>query len=384
MNYDNQNNMNNGQPNNNMNYSNYNQGNMTNNGFGQPNNNAYYQNNAVHNMQSNSVNNYGYQDNMSNVNYNNMQNNTQQGNFGGQYVNTNYQNYNQYSNNGMNYQNYNPSYMTNSQFGNSYSQAGTIKQDSGKSKKIIIIIFAIILLALIGFLLVKHFGGGINKNFDYDRTIMIYMVGSDLESGNIGAGTLDLNGIDYSKQSSQNTKVILIAGGSKRWHNNFIDLNSTSIYELTSSGYNIVKKQEVLNMGTPTVLQEFLDYGYNNYPSKKYDLVFWNHGLGAIGGEADELADDFLSLSEMREALNNSKFNKNNKLELVIFRTCLNGTLEVADTFKDYANYLVASQEVSLVYIGNNVLKTLNSINKDDNGKQIGTKFVDGYMEYID
>ena len=278
-----------------------------------------------------------------------------------------------------NYNNYN-------NYNNQYTNNG-FNQNKPKSSNGLKVVALILLVVLVGFLVLNFKSGksssaSPHKNTDYERTIMIYMVGADLES-NLGLASLDLNGLDYNKLKNENTKVIVIAGGTSSWKNNYIDINSTSIYELTESGYKVVKKQDKKNMGESSVLSDFLNYGFDNYKSKKYDLMFWNHGLGVLGSEHDQLSNDFLTLKEIKTAFNNSRFSSKNKLELVLFRTCLNGTIEVADTLKDYSNYMVASQEITLGYSGNNVLKTLNSTVKSDDGKKIGTKFADGYMNYI-
>lgn len=223
-----------------------------------------------------------------------------------------------------------------------------------------------------------------NRNIDYDRIIMIYMVGSNLESDSAIA-TADLNGLDYNKLNEQNTKVILLAGGTLKWYNDYIDVNSTSIYELTADGFKIVKKQEKKNMGKDSTLSDFLNYSYDNYAAKNYDLMLWNHGGAILGSEYDDLYDlDNLTPTELSTALSQSRFSKDNKLELVIFRTCLNGTIEIADTFKDYSNYLVASEEVTRGYYLDSLFTSINNFSKTDSGVEIGKKFIDGYMTYIE
>lgn len=260
-----------------------------------------------------------------------------------------------------------------------------VVEDKPKKEKSIkkpIIFIAIIALVLgLGFLAVTVIGGIKGGN---SRTIMIYMVGANLES-EAQLGTVDLNGLDYDKLKSNNTNVILIAGGAKKWNNDYIDSGTTSLYELTDSGFKLVKKQDLTNMGLSSTLTSFLDYGYKNYKADKYDLIFWNHGSAILGAENDELfKGDYLTPTEISSALAKSPFS-NKKLELVLFRTCLNGTLEIADTFKDYSNYLVASEEVTRGYIaGGSVLKIFNDISVKDSGVDIGKKFVDNYMEYID
>ena len=164
---------------------------------------------------------------------------------------------------------------------------------------------------------------------------------------------------------------------------NTVYKNETSIYELTASGYKKVKTQDIQNMGDSKVFSNYLNYVYENYKTDKYDLIFWNHGGAIYGSEFDDLSGDNLTLEEMRVGLSNSNFNKNNKLETVIFRTCLNGTIEIADTFKDYSDYLVASEEITLGSSITGVLNFINDIEPNDTGTDVGIKFVNSYKEQI-
>lgn len=246
------------------------------------------------------------------------------------------------------------------------------------SKKIIIfllmgIVISLILLAIVLFK---------TDNKSYSRTFIIYMVGADLESNN-GLATVDLEEINYNDISRKNNKVVLIAGGTSKWNNNYIDVSSTSIYELTNNGFIKVKEQDIQNMGSEDVFSDFLNYVYNNYKTDKYDLIFWNHGAAILGSEFDEISDDNLSLEEMRNGLRKSPFNSNNKLENVIFRTCLNGSLEVADVFDEYADYFVASEEVTNGYKLKGIFDFLNNIESTDNSIDVSKKFINSYKNMI-
>ena len=186
------------------------------------------------------------------------------------------------------------------------------------------------------------------------RTIMIFIAGSDLESrGGLVSGDLDL--IDPSQIDLNKTRVLLYTGGTVRWHNYF-SADEEAIYELTSNGFNKLQSFSKNNIATDTALAQFLNYSYNYTKTDAYDLIFYNHGLGALGSMSDEQTGDFLDLVEMRTALERSPFNESNKLETVVFRTCLNATLEVASTLSPYADYMVASEEVTLGRSGLGVL----------------------------
>lgn len=266
---------------------------------------------------------------------------------------------------------------------NIVNQSTTNKSTNNKKKNktAYILMFLGLLLIFIGVL------GLSNEKEDKSsksRTLMIYMVGSNLESQS-GLATVDLNTIDYEKTSLENINVLLIAGGSRRWKNSYIDEDETSIYKLTSNGFVKDKTQPKQNMGSNQVFTNFLDYVYQNYKTDEYDLIFWNHGGAILGSEYDELYDnDLLTLNEIKEGLNNSKFNKENKLEAIIFRTCLNGTIEVADTLKDYSDYLIASEEITLGYPLDGVFKFINDIKQTDSGYDLGVKFVNTYKDYIE
>lgn len=216
-------------------------------------------------------------------------------------------------------------------------------------------------------------------NRGVSRTVMIYMVGSNLESTN-GLASSDLASI---KNIDSNTKVLLIAGGTSKWSNNYISIDETSIYELTSNGFTKLKKQDRKNMGESNTLTDFLNFAYDYSKTDEYDLIFWNHGGAIDGSEYDELSnDDNLSLSEMNNSLSKSPFN-NKKLELVIFRTCLNGTLEVNSVLSKYANYLVASEEETFGSNYSSVLNFINEIDSKDSSKDVGKKFINAYKKQI-
>jgi len=212
-----------------------------------------------------------------------------------------------------------------------------------------------------------------NGNSKY-RTFMIYMVGSDLESSGKIA-TYDLNDIKGTNIDLNNNNILLMVGGSKKWHNNYVNEDEVGLFELTKSGFKKVKKFKLSSMGYTDTLYNFIDYTTSHYNSEKYDMIFWNHGLGALGLEVDEVFDDFLDIKELKSVFDKTKFSKE-KLELVIFNNCLAGNIHFASIMKEYANYMVASEEV--MYVGGIIdrLNFLNDVKKNDNGYDIGLAYV--------
>ena len=277
--------------------------------------------------------------------------------------------------------------QTNYNVSNNYTQPiyqqtnNTNKNSSFKvNKKIILFgLIGMVVISLITGIIILF--GGNNKSIS--RTIMIYMVGADLESKN-GLATVDLDSINYNSMDNENINVVLIAGGATKWHNNYINSNETSIYELKENGFQKVKQQSIQNMGAPQTLSNFLNYVYDNYKTDEYDLIFWNHGGGIEGSEYDELySHDNLTLSEFKIAFSNSTLGSEKKLETISFRTCLNGTIEVASVLKDYAKYLIASEEVTRGIKLANVLNFINDIERSDTAIDYGKKFINAYKEQM-
>ncbi len=246
-------------------------------------------------------------------------------------------------------------------------------------KKIVILSllsFIAILLLIVAIILPSGTRKVVNS-----RTIMIFIAGSDLESrGGLVSGDLDL--IDPSQIDLNKTRVLLYTGGTVRWHNYF-SADEEAIYELTSNGFNKLQSFSKNNIATDTALAQFLNYSYNYTKTDAYDLIFYNHGLGALGSMSDEQTGDFLDLVEMRTALERSPFNESNKLETVVFRTCLNATLEVASTLSPYADYMVASEEVTLGRSGLGVLNFLNNITIDNNPIEYSEMFISAYQQQL-
>ena len=65
---------------------------------------------------------------------------------------------------------------------------------------------------------------------------------------------------------------------------------------------------------------------------------------------------------------------------MIIFRSCLNGTLEVANSMKDYARYMVASEEVSYGSTDFPAFEFINEINSESTSISIGESWINNYM----
>lgn len=177
-------------------------------------------------------------------------------------------------------------------------------------------------------------------------TIMVYMVGSDLETDS-GAATSDIDEMQSAHSCGGQANILLYTGGSKKWWND-IPSDQNSIFLLDDAELTSVSQTSSLNMGDPGTLTDFLDFSYANYPADKYALILWDHGAGPIEGYGfDELHDyDHLTLSEMHQALTDSALcQAGTRFTWIGFDACLMSSVETANVFSDFTDYMIASQE---------------------------------------
>ncbi|MGN0595280.1 MAG: clostripain-related cysteine peptidase, partial [Hominimerdicola sp.] len=165
----------------------------------------------------------------------------------------------------------------------------------------------------------------------YSQTIMIYMVGSDLESEH-GSASLDLTEMMNATVDTENNNILVYTGGASEWKLDGISADENTILRLSDGGFEKISTEEALNMGDADTLSSFINYGLTNYESDKYGLILWDHGSGPVLGYGyDENFEDLLNLQEIQASLNNSVGKQNKKLEWIGFDACLMSSLEVAD-----------------------------------------------------
>ncbi|MBR2766237.1 MAG: hypothetical protein IKE03_09690 [Blautia sp.] len=178
-------------------------------------------------------------------------------------------------------------------------------------------------------------------------TIMIYMTGADLEHEG-GLGSLEMEEIAASGISVPLNEILICTGGTKLWQNG-IPADKNTICHLESDGsYTTVHETSALqNMCAPDMLAEFVNYCTAHYPSDHYGLILWDHGSGPILGYGldENFEYDTMMLSEMKQAMDQTVFAGEEKIDWVVFDACDMGSVEIARTWAPYSEYLVASQE---------------------------------------
>lgn len=179
-----------------------------------------------------------------------------------------------------------------------------------------------------------------------DNTVLLYMVGSNLES-EAQAASRDLLEIATSGVNAGKTNVVICTGGTRGWWFDIPSDRNTIIRLDARKGLTFDAETEKLqNMGTAQTLVDFLNFSATAYPADHYSLIFWDHGSGPIQGFCyDEVFKDILELTELQAALDASVFGDGVRLDYIGFDACLMASIEMAGILSDYTDYLIASQE---------------------------------------
>ena len=260
-----------------------------------------------------------------------------------------------------------------------YTSVYTPKQTKGGTVFLIALLLIMLGTALGGLILFTGgfglFNGGKGK-----KTIMVYMVGSNLET-EYGLASLDIAEMINSSFDLDNIDLLIYTGGAKQWQTPEITSDDHGVYHITEDGIVKVKSFEKDKMGQSSTLSRFLRYAYNNYKAEMYGLILWDHGGGPINGYgSDEFYKfDSLTLTEIKQAIDDSPFSTE-KLEFMGFDACLMSSVEVANTVSGYAKYLVSSEENEPGSGWD--YSFLEAIKPSDDGKTVGKTAADYFADY--
>ncbi|HSK69795.1 MAG TPA: clostripain-related cysteine peptidase, partial [Candidatus Limnocylindria bacterium] len=160
------------------------------------------------------------------------------------------------------------------------------------------------------------------------QTIMVYMIGSDLESGG-GLATSDISEMLRSRPDASRVNVVVMTGGSQKWMTPRISAGGIGVYHIQGRSPAELRVSESASMGEASTLSGFLEYAVGAFPADSYGLILWDHAGGPmVGFGMDTLyRNDALTMPELRQALRASPFGEGGlRLEWVAFDACLMGS----------------------------------------------------------
>ena len=214
-----------------------------------------------------------------------------------------------------------------------------------------------------------------------DYTILIYMIGSDLEDTSYEA-TKDIKEM-LSANISPNINIVLQTGGSTGNidKTRLIDFSINQRHHISNHTIKTFKNLDLgnLNMGESKTLSDFMKWGISQFPAKKYGIILWDHGGSLRGFGKDINYDDKLNLTELYSSFYSTLKDTNSmKFEFIGFDSCLMASLEVATKLQYFSDYMIASEEIEPDWGWDykTFLDNYNS-NYEQNGLSIGKIVVD-------
>ena len=184
------------------------------------------------------------------------------------------------------------------------------------------------------------------------QTIMLYIIGSDLESES-GLATEDLLEIKKAKLTDD-TNIVIQTGGCTNWDNTFCKDNAVQRFYYKDGKFNEIENLGKLSMVSADTLADFVSFAAEEYPADDYILILWDHGGGVpIGYGSDELFPyDTLYDDQIGQALDSTGVH----FDSIIFDACNMCTLEVGLSLKNCADYMIGAESyvngTGLAYTG--------------------------------
>ena len=113
-------------------------------------------------------------------------------------------------------------------------------------------------------------------------TLMVYLLGSDLESDG-GCASSDLDEM-MAAYLGDSVNVVVQTGGASTWENPAIDGDSCQRFSIENN--RLVEQADLglIRMLTPSAIADFIQWSTQNYPADRYGIVFWDHGGGTLMG----------------------------------------------------------------------------------------------------
>ena len=217
-----------------------------------------------------------------------------------------------------------------------------------------------------------------------DYTLLVYMIGSDLEAKSYAA-TKNIQQMENPGSSSKINVIVETGGGTNQTKLNdkrFIDFTVVQRHKILHNKVQTLVNLGKKDMGNPKTLSDFIVWAISNFPAKKYAVVLWDHGSGLNGfGQDPNFHNDILTPVELKQSFLRSEFVTNTKFELIGFDACAMSSLEVATRLQNATHYMVASEEVEPTW-GWNYTAIIQNLSADSSqsGSSLGKVIVDSYL----
>jgi len=123
-----------------------------------------------------------------------------------------------------------------------------------------------------------------------------------------------------------------------------------STKRLTIAGGKVTSADDLgeLNMGKAATLRDFTEWAVGAWKADRMIMVLWSHGQGWRGFGGDDKDNDYLELAEVQAGLKDGlKAAGLARFDVLGFDACLMSDLVVAQRMQPFADYMIASQDLT-------------------------------------
>lgn len=185
------------------------------------------------------------------------------------------------------------------------------------------------------------------------KTLMVYMIGSNLESES-GIASKDI--VEMMKTNNgDDFNIVIQTGGTAHWHQDVISSTENRFkdgevqrFQVKNGQLDLLQDMGKVNMSSKDTLTDFIKYSKKNFPAEEYILVMWDHGGNIpLCFGVDEVFPNYrLTETQIGDAIAASKVH----FDALIFNACEMCSLELFMSLHKNVDYVVAAE--SLVYGG--------------------------------
>lgn len=175
--------------------------------------------------------------------------------------------------------------------------------------------------------------------FAEDWTVLIYMGADNDLAAQALENLQDMEQIEQAAGLNLIVQLDLPESGAKRY----------KIEHKPQAGFNsrILQSLGTVDSGDPHTLQEFMLWGFDNYPASRKMLIIWSHGdswykqnkyisVDEESGNAIRVANGELSAA----------FSGVPKLDILLFDACSMQSIEIAYELRHFADYIIGSADL--------------------------------------
>ena len=112
---------------------------------------------------------------------------------------------------------------------------------------------------------------------------------------------------------------------------------------IKSKPFGMLKNADTGNIKT---LEVFIHASMTKFPARKKALLIWNHGKGIDGIASDSIYDTMMGIRPLGLMLDKITNSGNAKFDVIAMDACVMQMAEVAYELKEYADYIVASEQI--------------------------------------